>query len=94
MILMKLSGSKENREWRSNRGDNMSIECYACLDKGIVQWFVKRDGIEYEYCGRCSCKAGRKFSGMPPAESVLCPFEISDIIRENKKREAEKCKSL
>lgn len=69
------------------------MDCYACLDKGIIQWFVKKDDVEYEYCGKCSCKAGKRFSGMPPAESVLDPFEISNIIRRNKEREAEDTKS-
>lgn len=69
------------------------MDCYACLDKGIIQWFVKKNGVEYEYCGKCSCKAGKRFSGMPPAESVLDPFEISDIIRQNKERGTEDAKS-
>ena len=69
------------------------MDCYACLDKGIIQWFVKKNGVEYEYCGKCSCKAGKRFSGMPPAESVLDPCEISDIIRRNKERGTEDAKS-
>lgn len=69
------------------------MDCYACLDKGIIQWFVKKDGVEYEYCARCGCKARRKFPGMPPAESILNPFEISEISKQNKKREEENAKS-
>lgn len=69
-------------------------ECWICLDKGIVKWTEDRNGVKYEYHGRCTCLKGNQFKGMILAESILSPFEISDISRENKRRSDDLAPSI
>ena len=61
------------------------MDCWACLDKGIVRWNVKKsNGYLYEYMGRCDCKKGSEWDHLISASAILDPFEISEISKANK----------
>lgn len=65
------------------------MDCYVCRDKGVVTWTEQHGGYQYEYMGRCDCRAGRNLEGLQPAAVHLSPFEISEISAKNKRIEAE-----
>ena len=61
------------------------MDCWVCLDRGIVRWRTKNDsGIIYEYMGHCDCKRGREWGHLIAASAILDPFEISAISKDNK----------
>ena len=61
------------------------MDCWVCLDKGIVRWKVKTAGGGiYEYMGHCDCKHGRDWGHLIAASSILDPFEMSGIAKDNK----------
>lgn len=65
------------------------MDCYLCRDRGIVIWTEKRKEHPYEFMGRCGCRAGKRFPGVPPAEAALSPFEIEAIEAANREMEQE-----
>ena len=42
------------------------IGCWICLDRGIVEYPVQKDGLIYRYSARCSCPKGMSWSSSIP----------------------------
>ena len=42
------------------------IGCWICLDKGVVEYPLQKDGRMYKYVARCSCPKGMSWPGTIP----------------------------
>ncbi len=43
--------------------------CWICLDDGLVYYFKKENGIEYEMAASCKCKKGLEYGNAAPGVS-------------------------
>ncbi len=43
--------------------------CWICLDDGLVYYFKKENGIEYEMAASCKCKKGLEYDNAVPGVS-------------------------
>lgn len=45
---------------------NKKIDCWICLDKGVVEYPLQKEGRMYKYVARCSCPKGMSWPGTIP----------------------------
>lgn len=56
---------------------NKVINCWVCMDKGILQYPVQDENKIYYYVARCNCPAGMKYPSTIPllAQCEMAPKE-------------------
>jgi len=69
------------------KAPSKAIDCYACLDSGIIIYPAQVDGAIYEYAARCICKAGtsRTEKGIPTIDQCGNAPDYQTIAIKNKK---------
>lgn len=70
---------------RVKRNHQRRVNCYICMDKGIVEYPVQKDGNLYRYVARCNCPKGMKWPGTIPL-LVECKYSPSPEFIEKKNR--------
>lgn len=68
MVISKLEKARSVKK---------TINCWVCMDKGLVQYPVQTEGKIYYYLARCNCPKGMKYPGTIPllAQCELAPRE-------------------
>lgn len=56
------------------------INCFLCLDKGVITYFAQIDNVMSEFAARCICPAGEKWPNIPLIQDCLGAPPI-DFIR-------------
>ncbi len=70
---------------RVKRNHQRRVNCYICMDKGIVEYPVQKDGNLYRYVARCNCPKGMKWPGTIPL-LVECKYSPRPEFIEKKNR--------
>ncbi len=64
--------------------------CWICLDEGLVYYFKKENGIEYEMVASCKCKKGLEYRNAAPSASDILSDLTEWIAETNFKKWKEK----
>jgi len=70
---------------RAKKSTNRKTTCYICLDKGIVEYPVQKDGHLYRYVARCNCPKGTKWPASIPL-LIECEYSPKPEFIEKKNR--------
>lgn len=53
------------------------VNCFICMDSGIVKYTQKADGKTYDYIAHCTCQAGNSYRYEGNKYYIPC---IADVI--------------
>lgn len=68
------------------------INCWVCMDTGMITYYTQKNGIMYECAAHCNCKKGNeyRYDGRESSHKSNYYVASDQVIDESKKEEIAK----